>query len=703
MDVPPNFFSKYHYVDPGASGVPANHYVIDLMLGDLSRNLLAHEAWQRGEMPWWDPYTEGGKPLAAEANAINVSDPIKVALFHLLPFESAYNWIRILPFLLSGILAFWLLRHWGLESAPAFWSALLYEFAGCNAVMFSGPTVQASFAYYPLLWLLWDRGVSEGRLRLFLVSSAVTGLIFLSGNLQSHSYVFLFALMFAVGYGWRQKAQWSRLFWGIGLSTGIGLGLAAPFVLSQVELYFLSTHNPARYHLLAGPMSMSAFFPWALGTFRTLDASKLIMQAQIGFWIYIGSAALVVSILGMFARVDPQFSAVKRTAILLIGLYLVICSSPLVQIFYTRAAWLAVLGLVVLFALGWRRLEQMTSTMRRTGIIIIAAAILLVAGLHVGALVVYPKIRPGIEQRFLAQEANNPALGSAPKLRRFQLDNLPNEITFKNPETVLAFASLILLGAFLRWRPRGGAIWLNVTLLISTLPLLWYAHRFIPMQPMSLWQRIREGGPEQQRVVAMVTPSSQRLMEIAPNQNEYLFPGAMAQIFRVHVMHGHSSMVVKSAGTEAAALQGHQPSLNDYTYRSATTGMEKGELIKVNSRPSARYFWREPNERQITIAQETLTSITLAITPGPPGTIVRSDTYYPGWKIVAPSNARLMPQAPCFARFDVPSDVTTVTLKFEPRWLKTGLILALMSALALVASLAILWRRSARAAVSNPT
>src|SRR4051794_36310974 len=69
LDIAPNFFPKYHYADPNANGVPANHYVIDMILGDLSRNLLVHEAWQRGEMPWWDPYTDAGKPLAAEANS----------------------------------------------------------------------------------------------------------------------------------------------------------------------------------------------------------------------------------------------------------------------------------------------------------------------------------------------------------------------------------------------------------------------------------------------------------------------------------------------------------------------------------------------------------------------------------------------------------------------------------------------------------
>src|SRR5204863_1739469 len=133
--------------DPAATGVPANHWAIDLIYGDISRNFLVYEAWRAGEMPWWDPYTDGGRPLAAEANSVNASDPFKVLLFHLLPFEAAYNWIRIVPFILSGALAFWLLRRLGFGLSSSVCGGVLYQFAGCNIVMFSGPSCQAGFIY----------------------------------------------------------------------------------------------------------------------------------------------------------------------------------------------------------------------------------------------------------------------------------------------------------------------------------------------------------------------------------------------------------------------------------------------------------------------------------------------------------------------------------------------------------------------------
>src|SRR5687768_6741063 len=327
LDLVPSLFAKYHYVNPRASGVPTNHYVVDLVFGDVSRNLLVHEAWQQGEMPWWDPYTDGGKPLAAEANGVNVSDPFKVLLFHALPFEQAYNWIRIIPFLLSGLTAFLLLRRFGFSFPVSLWGGLLYEFAGVNFVMFSGPTVQAAFAYYPLLWLLWHMAIQQKRFLWFIVSTFVTALIFLSGNLQSHSYAFLFAIAFLFGYGWGHPARWRLLLAGTACALFLGLCLSAPFVLPQVELYFLSVRKlkpvPNALSYLSGLASISTLFPWSLGTFRTLDLSKVFGQNLLGCWTYIGSAALIIAVIGARRRAErttPE-GDVKRTALALVAIY----------------------------------------------------------------------------------------------------------------------------------------------------------------------------------------------------------------------------------------------------------------------------------------------------------------------------------------------------------------------------------------------
>jgi hypothetical protein len=700
LDIPPNLFSKFKWVDSSANGVPANHYVIDLLLGDLSRNWLVHQAWQRGEMPWWDPYTAGGRPLCAEANAVNASDPFKILLFHGLPFELAYNWARLVPFLVSGLTAFCLLRSFRFAFAPAVWGGLLYQFAGCNAIMFSGPTIQASFAYYPLLWFMWDRGATRERWFEFALSALVTALVFLSGNLQSHSYVFLFALAFALGYGWGRPRRLIFISLGVGLSLVLGLCLAAPFLSSQIELFFLSVRkvHPAALPqgVLSGLASIAAVFPWALGTFRTLDASKFLGQYALGFWIYIGSAALLIALLGACVRptAGAPDSDRRRTALTLLGVYFAVCSTPLLRFLYTRTAWLAVLGLVVLFALGWSRLSALETPLKGWGRAVIGLALGVALILNLGGAVIYPRLQSRIEAMVLAKQSSNPSFDEATALRKFQVANFANEVTFKNRETLVAIAGLLALGVLLLRPPAAKRVWLNGILALSTLPLLWFAHRYIPMHPVSLWEKIRAGGPEQRRIVEAVREKGLRLHESAPGYHEYVFPGALAQLFHVHTLQGHFSLGLMQAGYLTNAAGQSDAAFHDLEYRSPARGMDRGELMVREGGPPARFRWAGPGERSVSIIEETLNTVTLAISPGPAGELIRTDTFYPGWRVSdGRAGVSLAFEPPCFARLRVPAEVTRIRLAYEPRWWRAGISVAALAGLLLTCLLVAVFPR----------
>jgi hypothetical protein len=636
LNIAPTLFAKYEFVDPNADVASANHYTIDLMLGDLSRNWLVHQAWRRGEMPWWDPFTDGGRPLAAEAHAVNASDPVKFIAFALLPFEAAYNWARILPFLVSGLAAFLLLRSFGFPFAPACWGGLLYEFAGCNFLLFSGPTIQASFAWYPLLWWFWHRGVQQRKLFWFILSGLATTLIFLSGNLQSHSYLFLFAVAFALGYGWKEAARWRLLVAGTAIALVLGLCLASPFVLPQVEMFLLSTRGvqplPAAAYL-SGVGSIFAVFPWALGTFRTLDLSKLVAQSGLGFWLHIGSAAMCMAALAAW-RSDGPSLMVKRTALALGAVFLMICSTPLLRFFYVRMAWLAVLGAVVLFAMGWQYLAALKQPEKRWGSVICGIALLFAVVCNLGGLVLYPRFQARVEEKFLRAQQANVSLDAAESLRRFQVRNFSNEVTFRNPETVLAFLSLMSLGGFLLRPPQAKHRALHIILLLSTAPLLFFGHRYIPMQPMAYWERLKQGGPEQRRVQSIVGPH-QRLLETAPGHHDYVFPGALAQLHGLHVLHGHFSLSVKSPGSVRNASGEVPATLYDFEYRSGKRGLESGELSPSPGSGWSRFQWKDGVTRGLHVRRETLTTLQLAVEPGPAGTLVRTDTSYPGWRAFA--------------------------------------------------------------------
>ncbi len=149
--------------------------------------------------------------------------------------------------------------------------------------------------------------------------------------------------------------------------------------------------------------SAATIFPWALGTFRTLDLSKVFGQALLGFWIYIGSAAFIIAAIGATRRAEPGTAErdVKRTALALVAIYFVVCSTPLVRILYTaRHGWLfwdwpfcsPTAGHFSAGALALRKSWAV-------GTLLVAG--LAVLGCNVGAGVIYPKVQAKVETRFL--------------------------------------------------------------------------------------------------------------------------------------------------------------------------------------------------------------------------------------------------------------------------------------------------------------
>jgi hypothetical protein len=110
-------------LDPQATGVPANQHIIDGVEYDLPNQRTIYESYQRGDIPWWDPYTVGGRPFLADA-IISAVDPVRVLLYRLLPFEVAYNWTLVTHFLIGGLMMLLLLRHHGFGQWVCVWLAI---------------------------------------------------------------------------------------------------------------------------------------------------------------------------------------------------------------------------------------------------------------------------------------------------------------------------------------------------------------------------------------------------------------------------------------------------------------------------------------------------------------------------------------------------------------------------------------------------
>jgi hypothetical protein len=701
LDILPAVCSKYHFMDPASSGIPANQYIVDQVTYDLPVQHVVYEAYRRGEIPWWDPYSFSGRPLLADAH-INGTDPIRLLCYLTLPsFAWAYNWTRVLQFFMGGLGMLFLLRHWRFPGWTCALLALTYEFAGCQVYWFEDPWVQASFNYYPLLWLAWEAGFRKPSWWCVLAASFLVASVFYSGNLQSHSYLVLFAAAFALGHAGKSWPAWRRILPAMTASALIGAALAMPVLLGELELFSQTPRPIGRpwppIYALNGLASLSAIYPWMLGTFRSLDLCKLVGENLDGFKLFIGPAGFLLAAMGGWWRPSrAEMEPSRRTALWLVGLCLMVLSTPLTDLLYSRVAGLGVLGLVVLAALGAESFVSRLRVSRGLGWSVLAGVLLVAVGTHVASLVIYPRVLPKVRQMVAAKNAKSFGFERAYALREFQINNLGAEVSFKNTETVAGCLSLLgVAGACLWPAVRRHRAAMPLLLAINMAPLLMFGHRFIPVQSMALWHRLMESDSEQKRVAAVLNPGGLRLLEPTCAPFERLYPNALEHLFRARTVHGYASLWPRSyEALSADAQTNYLPQAADYIYETATPGLALGTLKKNPTPGLARFQWLSPADRGLAIEQETLNELRLSIQPGPEADLLWTDTYYPGWSAWAgPDRLAIRRTDPYFSKIRVPSGALTLVLRYEPAPLRLGLELACAALVVMAIGSAWVWLR----------
>ncbi|MGD1018001.1 MAG: hypothetical protein ABSA12_01655 [Verrucomicrobiia bacterium] len=678
LDILSNLSPKYRYLDPQATGVPANQHIIDQVEYDLPLQRTIYESYRRGDIPWWDPYILGGRPFLADAH-ISAVDPVRVLLYRMLRFELAYNWTLVTHFLIGGLMMFLLLRHYGFGQWVCVGLAIAYEFAGCNSLFFCHPWIHASFAYYPLLWWLWDKALEKPDRWRTAVASLPVAAIFLAGNLQSHAYVALFAGVFCLGYGWTDPRRWRKSLQVVAPSVVIGACLAAPFLSAEVELFrnnLRAMPHPPRIAWLSGLASLSTVYPWMLGTFRTLDLGRFVHQNGAGFLIYIGSVGAVLALVGGIRPAPPGRRTLKRQALALVILYGIILSCPLQDFLYARSSGLPVLGLTLLAAMGTEELFTTASVLRRFGWSVITLAIVLMVAMNVAAFVIYPRVLPKVREFVAAHNAKTGFGEEARALREFQVVNLPREISVRNPETVAAFAGLLGVGCVMLFAGiRKNPLIQPALLALNLVPLLLFTARFIPRQPMELWNRLLAGGPAQREVVDVLGDTQLRLWEITPGEHQKLFPYDMAHLYRVRTIHGYSALHPRCLYELPPEEQKqYRPELGDYIYENRESGLGRGEFIKNPTPGLVRFHWETTNPRGLHAEQYGLNEIHVHFDAGPAGTLVWTDTRYPGWQATLdgfPLTLRAMP--PTFTALEITNDARELVLRYRPTYLRPSL------------------------------
>ncbi len=689
LDIGWDFFEHYRWVNPHADGLPQNQFLIDVFDHELPRQYSIYQAVRRGEFPWWDPYTDSGRPLAAEGH-IGGTDPIRLALYAVLPFEVAYNWSKICSSLLFGLGAFLLLRGLGFPAWLSIGCALAYQFAGNHAFGETPLCVTSSFAYYGLLWWLWARLAAEFRWSRLAWSALPCACIILAGNQQTDACLAVFGLCFLLGYGTASPSAWKRLLASVSGSALVGVLISLPVLIAQFELLLLCGRTPnlqgAKTMWVTGLANLSALFPWALGTFRSLDVGKLFGESHAGFLVYLGSAGIALAAGGvMLCFLRQERPGFVRTAVLLAAVYEVICLTPLIRVFYQRSSDLAVLGLMVLGAFSLDRAAGgvLEPRARRCLRFLCAACAGTMVLVSLGAFIVLPKLQgridAAVERYGREQEQAYPPLM---KFRLFQAQNLAREISWCNPETIAAAASAVWLFFALRPRAAGTARprpWIWPALLgLNVLPLLLFYQRFTAREPVEYWAKLLHGDCEQSRLAASLG-LQYRFDGSTGFRYKKVYPGALAHLYGVHNTEGYSSFPMAPVLSQARELGLDLATSDTGPLTPAANGADASFTLAPPPSGTSRFQWRSSLRRAVKVVHESLNEVTIEVAPGPAGELVRTDRHYPGWRVKEPRGLPTREFGRWLLAVEVPPEGTRITFAYAPRFLGVSFPIAGLS------------------------
>lgn len=657
LDLGPFVFENYEYMSDQTVEIPDNHFIIDQFTYDLPLQKRIYDSYREGEIPWWDPYTYGGRPLLADAH-INGTDPVRVALYLTLPFELAYNWNFIIRGLLTGLGMFLLLRYLKITVGLAVIFSIAYQFAGWFTVHFGHPWIQASFVYFPLIWLVWLKAMEADKpSRYYAYGSLLCAAIFYSGNLQSHTYLPIFALIFIISSLNGNRKKILQSIFCVGISGTVGALLAYPVLVNQLEFYLLSQREIAgalnyRSELISAIITfptalVGSSYPWALGSYRTIQPLRGFGGDGLEFHLFFGVLSIFltgISLLRLKKSTGRDAWILSQASLLILAFFIIICT-PLSHIFYSRCAPLAGMGFTILCAYGVQEILQRKINLNHKIVAAYTTTVLLIAtSASAFAWFIWPALLPELKPKILqAYASRNNLMDHATHeiLRLFQIDNFSAEISISAPEAMISILGLICFtwGAFLYKKTYGNKLIL-LGLIITLLPVVMFHHRFRPKHPISMWEKMLEGGPAQKAAVA-ASQGWLRIDERETKSENLIFPLATAALYKVHNISGYSALQPASIFKTSPA---DYPTLNPSLWNGDFKGVASDNSEILATAGSRFRSLESGNTIPLQIVDESMNQLTIKVAPTSLDQIIlRTDTHYPGWKITGGSVTKLIP------------------------------------------------------------
>jgi hypothetical protein len=335
--------------------------------------------WRAGNWPLWNPYSQCGIPLIAEAQVAALY-PLNLLFVLPIPPYFALSCFVMLHLAMAALFTYVLGRSLRMGRAGALLAALSFGFGGVLTAQITNLNIVTGAAWMPLVLCLVIQAVE----RKSVTWAALSGLVLALQTLAAHPQVVFYTLILIVAYAayrtlslarsdaLRKEIAWPGLL--VALTIVIAFGLAAAQLLPTLEMLQQSIRSQGVGY---AEMTLHSMSPLRLLSLLIPNLFGNPLLTSLGnfdeLYVYLGTIPLLLSVGAWRRRDDPQvrfFILVLPLALLLsfgayTPLYSVLQYLPGFNFFRVPARWIAVASLA-LALLGGYGLDELARENKAT-------------------------------------------------------------------------------------------------------------------------------------------------------------------------------------------------------------------------------------------------------------------------------------------------------------------------------------------------
>jgi hypothetical protein len=263
---------------------------------------LAAWDWLHGVVPWWNPYTGIGVPLAGELQPGAFFLPFSLLLL----LKEGLLWQRLVMQTIAGLATYALLRELGLSRLAAFLGGALFSVNGVIAWTPGPAAVYCSSPFLPCL--LWGieraRNSARGAISVLAIGLAIAWMI-LAGFPEPAYISGLLGLIWGVYRITSAPSRWVMARRAVG-GFALGLMVASPLLIAFVDYLIQSDSFGAHIKIgVSKPWTSlpAMVIPYVYGPLNfPPSTSNMLVEKSASTGGYTGALILIMSVVGIMRK-----------------------------------------------------------------------------------------------------------------------------------------------------------------------------------------------------------------------------------------------------------------------------------------------------------------------------------------------------------------------------------------------------------------